>query len=290
MNEQALKERLKSISQAERRTFQETWKLLCLERLLVRLAKSSYHDKFIFKGGLLLSHYIFIGRETKDIDLLMRQIKSEQSNIKEAFIKICDTETSDGFTLSFDGIDELEHAHMNYPGYRIFVNVRFGKMKDRIQIDIGIGDPVEPKHESLDLYQYRGKPLFEGAVSLQVYPVESIFAEKLESIVSRGATNSRMKDFHDTLLLCRENNLMDTIKLKTDINAVFAHRKTIKTIPVTFNDEEYSRLESLWSGHLRGLGEIAKSLNLPNQIADLVEELNSWLFSNFHNSHIESQA
>ena len=70
MNEQALKERVKAIAGAENRTFGEVWKRLLLERFLVRLSRSEYADRLIFKGGLLLSHYFDIGRETKDIDVL----------------------------------------------------------------------------------------------------------------------------------------------------------------------------------------------------------------------------
>lgn len=77
------------------------------------------------------------------------------------------------------------------------------------------------------------------------------FAEKLESIVYRGAANSRMKDFHDILLLCRESGLLNPIKLKMNIDMVFTYRDTEKLIPITFKDEEYSRLQSLWIAHLR---------------------------------------
>jgi hypothetical protein len=66
MNEQSLKDRLKKIAQKEKRTFNEVWRRLILERFLVRLSKSKYIDKFIFKGGLLLSHYLDIGRETHE--------------------------------------------------------------------------------------------------------------------------------------------------------------------------------------------------------------------------------
>lgn len=69
MNEQALKARLKHIGKEKGKSFNEVWKLLVLERFLARLSSSEYSDKFIFKGGLLLSYYLTIGRETIDIDL-----------------------------------------------------------------------------------------------------------------------------------------------------------------------------------------------------------------------------
>ena len=64
---------------------------------------------------------------------------------------------------------------MNYPGYRVQLNARFGKMRDRIQVDIGVGDVVDPVQIEWPFFQYKKQPLFEDFISLQVYPVETIF-------------------------------------------------------------------------------------------------------------------
>ena len=218
MNEQALKERIKNIAREEDREFGEIWRKLVLERLLTRISSSNHRDEFIFKGGLLLSHYIDIGRETKDADFLANQINADISNIEKAFNEICSVKINDGFTFSFLYLSPLDQPQMNYPGFRLSLNLKFGeRMKDRIQVDIGVGDIADPKLESFELYHYKGKPIFEEAISLQVYPVETIFAEKLETITSKGAANSRMKDFHDLLLLCRERDLLNITKVRNDI-------------------------------------------------------------------------
>lgn len=183
MNEQALKDRLRTIAGIERRTFAEVWKKLVLERFLVRLSLSNYKEKFIFKGGLLLSRYLDIGRETKDADFMASELTAESINIENAFHEICNIPMSDNFAFAYSGLTLLEQPHMNYPGFRVNLSIKFGeKMRDRIQIDIGSGDAVEPRIESLKLYQYNGKPVFDDSVSLLVYPVETIFAEKLETI------------------------------------------------------------------------------------------------------------
>ena len=87
MNEQALKARLKHISKELGKSFNEVWKLLVLERFLARLSRSEYSDKFIFKGGLLLSYYLVIGRETTDIDLLAKRLHAEKSHIEQIIQK-----------------------------------------------------------------------------------------------------------------------------------------------------------------------------------------------------------
>jgi len=277
MNEQALKERLKHIARDQKRSFQEIWKLLLLERFLVRLSHSKYQNKLIFKGGLLLSYYLVIARETIDIDFLAKQLRAELLDIKNMLVEICNTEMHDGFILSSESIAELDHSHMNYPGFRAKLNVQFGRMKDRIQVDIGVGDIVEPKQISWPSYQYKGKPIFEESILLRVYPVETIFSEKLETIVSRGSTNSRMKDFHDLLLLCRNDELIDIELLKDNLNRTFQNRNTKLEIPIRFTDDEYTQMQNLWSSHLRTLSDdTMKTLNLPDDISELMKEINSW--------------
>ena len=254
------------------------WKLLLLERLLVKLARSKHHDKFIFKGGLLLSYYMVIARETTDIDFLAQKLQAEIPQLKNMLSEICDINVADGFTMSLQNIDELDHNHMNYPGYRAKLNVKFGNMKDRIQIDIGVGDVVEPKEISWSLYKYKGQPFFEDLILLKAYPAETIFSEKLETIVSRGAANSRMKDFHDILLLCRKDNLINVEKLMQSIQATFRNRNTEITIPLFFSEDERIRLQAYWSEHLRTLdNEMRIALNLPSEITEVVDEVNAWL-------------
>lgn len=94
MNEDALKSRLKVISQEKGQTFNQIWNQFLLERFLGRLAKSEHQEKFIFKGGLLLASYIDIGRETVDIDFLLTKLNSEEEHIKLIMLNIIDKDLS----------------------------------------------------------------------------------------------------------------------------------------------------------------------------------------------------
>ena len=221
MNEQALKERIKYIAHLKGRTFNQVWRTLILERLLVRLSHSRYCEQFIFKGGFLLSYYITLGRETKDADFTAREQNISTSTIKKAFQQIAQIDVKDGFSYTFLEVDLFSERDVDHPCHRVTLSLEFGNMKDRIQLDVGVGDIVKPKEESLELYQYKNKPIFEGSVSLQVYPIETIFAEKIDSVVSRADTNSRMKDYHDLILLCREKNIFNFSKLKKEIDQTF---------------------------------------------------------------------
>ena len=278
MNEQALKARLKHIAKEFGKSFNEVWKLLVLERFLARFSRSEYSDKFIFKGGLLLSYYVVIGRETTDIDLLAKRLHAEKSHIEQIIQEICLLHLNDGFQMRLDNLDDLDHQHMNYPGFQARVAVQFGVMSDKFNVDIGVGDAVEPVTLTWPSFIYKKKPLFEDSISLEVYPVETIFAEKLETVISRGAANSRMKDFHDLLLLCRQSKLIDKVILKDNIAETFHNRGTAFSIPVQFQSDELDRMQALWSGHLRVLGvSRSEALSLPNNIATVIDELNHWL-------------
>jgi len=209
MNSVALKDRLKVVASEKGITFNEVWKQMLLERFLARLSKSDHHNKFIFKGGLLLAQYLTIGRETTDADFLMTKIKNETSVIETTI-----------------------------------------------------------------------KSIFTGEISLLVYPVETIFAEKLETILSKGDVNSRMKDYHDIILMLREPNLMDLKTLKQSVTATFESRGTALRVPIQFDEAGMSALQQLWTRHLVGLGKFKEQLKLPEKIQEVVAEINRWLAKN----------
>lgn len=161
MNEQALKDRLKKIAKDKQITFNEAWRYLLLERFLSRLSASEVTDKLIFKGGLLLSYYLDLGRETKDIDFLLTKLKAEEPNVTKVLNQVCNTNSFDDFSFSLDKIEQTNHLHMFYNGFRAMINATFGNMKSKIQLDIAVGDKVNPKNEDLELFKYNDIPLLK---------------------------------------------------------------------------------------------------------------------------------
>ena len=276
MNETALKERLKVIAKEKGVTFNECWKQLLLERMLARVSCSSHHDHLVFKGGFLLSYLMEIGRETTDLDFLLRKIDGEESTVQKLFEEIAAIDIRDEFSFQFSKIEILSQPHMNYPGFRITLHANLGKMKDQVQVDVGIGDAVSPENREVKLFRHKGKPMFEGEIMLLTYPLETIFAEKFETSVFKGPANSRMKDYHDLLLLSRSGEL-DLAKLKSTIAETFKTRKTPLTHQIKFDPAEVQTLQKVWGAHLRGLEEIATTLNLPKNIEEAIDEINALL-------------
>ena len=210
----------------------------------------------------------------------MRKLKGEAATIEAVFKEIVAEAMDDGFAFSWSGIEEMKQPHMDYPGFRVSLGVGFEKMKDKIQIDIGLGDMVEPVEDNFHPFEYKGKPIFTGEISLLMYPVETIFAEKIETIISKGASNSRMKDYHDVILMIREPDLIDAKKLKSAVTATFQNRGTALRIPVEFDEGGMAALQKLWASHINGLGAFKMKLRLPDQMTDVLTEANAWLTHN----------
>lgn len=276
MNETALKDRIKQIAKHKGITFNECWKSLLLERVLARIVKSKHSDKFIFKGGFFLSYALNIGRETVDLDFLLTKIKAEQPEVRAIFGDIVAVTHTDGFSFSLDGIEDLAQPHMKYPGFRISLNATMGKMRDKVQVDLGIGDAVEPEENRILLFHYKDKPIFEDEITLLTYPLETVFAEKLQTLVSRGAANSRMKDYHDLLVLSRSGRLR-VKKLRAAIKATFTHRDTEQTFPVRFSSVDIEKLQAIWARHVREHNEAAHDVKLPDEISRVIQEINKQL-------------
>lgn len=277
MKEEALKARLKYIATERNIPFNQIWKQLLLERFLARLSLSTHREKFVFKGGLLLANYLDIGRETMDIDLSLQKLKANMKNIKTVMTDICNTHVTDNLSFKWDRVNPLDQPHMHYTGYRVSLKANLGKMRDVVQVDIGLGDIAKPVENTFLPLQYKGSALFNGDIKLLMYPTEFIFAEKLETIISKGEINSRMKDYHDLLLMIRENELLNVKFLHSAIHKTFNHRKTNLKLPITFNPESLHTLQRLWTSHQRGLGDQKEQLNLPEKVNEVINEINAYL-------------
>lgn len=222
--EQSIKQKLKNISKESRVPFNSLLDTLFLERFLVRIGNSKYSDKLIFKGGMCLAQIIELGRETRDIDFLLTQIKGSIGRVKSLIEEVATVEVGDDFEFSNIDIGELSIEHKKYPGYRVSVLGTLGQIKNKVSIDIGVGDVVHPHSLEVELMSAKG-PLFEETINLQAYLPEYIFSEKLEAILHLGESNSHMKDFYDCYRLIQEG-VLDKRLLKKAIAETLENRET----------------------------------------------------------------
>ncbi len=158
-----------------------------LERLLERISISEYHDNFILKGGFLLAAMVGLDtRATMDMD----------ETISEMFGEICKIHIDDDINFEFSGIDDIREDD-EYGGYRVSLSGNYPPMAVPLKIDITTGDKITPRE-----MMYSFNLMFEErSINVLAYTVETILAEKLETIISRGDQNTRPRDFYDVYIL-----------------------------------------------------------------------------------------
>lgn len=272
--EKSFKAKLRSIAKEKNRDPANLWQTLSLERFLARLAKSEYREHLVLKGGILLSKYIEIGRETTDLDFLARKMSNEVNGLKVLFERIASIDLQDGFLFKEIKVSELNHPHMGYPGVKVSMVAYFGRIKFKVAIDIGFGDIVKAVEYSIPFTTSSKGGLFEKNVILPCYPKEFIFAEKLETVINRGSFNSRMKDFHDLYSLISSNPFFNNIE--GIIRMVFDHRGTKLTLPITYREDEMTRLQNFWNEYLKNI-RVENLALLPKDITEVIVKINNWL-------------
>lgn len=272
--EQSVKERVKTISKEQGRPFNELWQEILLERWLARLAKSKHKENFIFKGAMCLRRYIEMQRVTRDLDFLVSDLDASREEIERRLVEVALIDLNDGFT--FEGLDIglLDHTHMKYPGCLVSVVAKLGSTKTKLSIDIGVGDSVKPTELTVALLSTDKAPIFEKEIHLWAYPVETIFSQKLETAFSRADQNSRMKDYHDMLVLVRSGKLKQA-KVKAAIGDTFKNRDTEfnkKGIPKS----QAMSLQNYWSSYLKSLPSESQKV-LGFELKSIINEINQYL-------------
>ncbi len=276
--EQSIKDKIKSISKDQNKQFGEVWQSVILERFLVRVSFSKYRDQFIFKGGLCLQKYLKVGRSTMDLDFLLRGINANLENLKQIFGEIALIKTEDGFLFSNIKVGTLTHAHMKYPGYEISMRAELGSTRTNVNIDIGVGDVVEPANFTIELAANKNGPLFEKDIHVWAYDPETIFAEKLETAIKRDALNSRMKDYHDMVAIIK-SGILNKDHVGRVLTKTFTHRKTKMAKIPNFTGEDLNRIEKLWENHLKIVKKNEDNAFLPEKIIEAIEVINTFLDS-----------
>lgn len=272
--EQSFKKRLQLLAQERSLTPAEVWQNVIIERFLARLCKSAFHSHFILKGGILLARHFDIGRETKDLDFAIQCLNNEIGVLQNVFRDIVKVEITDGFIFMNPIVSPLEHFHMQYPGAHVTIDVHFGKAKFPLFIDLAFGDVVEVCEQKIFLLSNSKGPLFETSVIMNCYPMEFVFAEKLETVIYRGADNSRMKDYHDLFTLISNEKSLNKNQVISAIRAVFSHRETPFLLPIHFDASALNRLQAHWLRYHQGA---TKSKRLPKQILQVIEMINEWI-------------
>ena len=220
------------------------------EALLKRISKSKYKDKFIIKGGLLLSSIFGVNlRSTMDLDTTIKGLPLDRETITKVINDIISIEIDDNIKLEIENIKDIREEEL-YSGFNVNLKAEFDGLKTNLMIDITTGDVITYKE-----IEFKYNTLFDNEIiNIMTYNYETILAEKFESIISRNIDNTRMKDYYDLYMFV--NLKWDDINKNTLRKAIINTAKKRETLDYIDNASKYielisddSRLKSLWNSY-----------------------------------------
>ena len=198
-NAMQLKAVIKNISKDKHISAQLVMQNFMLERLLERISVSKYRQNFILKGGFLIAAMVGLDtRATMDMDATIKGWPVNEESIKNMFLDICKIDLQDDVTFEFKKIGEIREGD-DYTGYRVSLSANYPPMAVPLKLDITTGDKITPRE-----IEYRFKLLLEDReIPVLAYNLETVMAEKLETVVSRGDQNTRPRDYYDIYILAK---------------------------------------------------------------------------------------
>lgn len=227
-------------------------RIYMMERFLERITYSKYKDDFIVKGGILVTSMIGISmRSTMDIDTTIRNFDLTKEETTRIVNEIKDISLDDHIEFILNDVSDIMD-NMEYPGIRIHMDAKLENLIVPIKIDISTGDVITPREVR---YEY---PLLleDKSIQLWSYNLETILAEKIQTILSRGLLNTRMRDFYDvTTLFDRYNDSINYNDLSLAFDKTCRKRETFSLLEhyeeILCSISEDSTLQNLWKNYCR---------------------------------------
>lgn len=247
MNSDKLKSIISKKAHGNSDISQKFYQLFYFERILERISKSSYRGKIILKGGLLLTSIIGDDeRTTKDMDATLKGIPLTKNEVEKVFNEILNMDIDDEVLFKIISIKDIK-LEDEYGGFRLNILSKLDNNKTYITVELTTGDVITPRE-----IKYNYNSIFEDKkIPIMSYTIETILAEKFQTVVNRGLLNTRLKDFYDIYILV--NTKMSELSKENLINAIkntFKRRKTsldIDQINEIINDLiSDNNMNSLW--------------------------------------------
>lgn len=203
-----------------------------MERFLERVSLSQYRDNFVLKGGLLVSSLVGVDmRSTMDVDTTVKSLPLNKVSAQKILEEIIAIKLEDGVAFRITKVQDIMEGH-EYGGIRFMIECMIDKLKQIIKIDISTGDEITPRAIAYSL------PLIieDRTINLWAYNLETLFAEKLETVMVRAEVNTRMRDFYDIHVLLEQDTVnIDRDTMKSAFYATCKRRESTEQI-VTIDD------------------------------------------------------
>ncbi len=202
-------------------------RIYLMERLLERVSLSKYRDNFVLKGGLLVSSLVGVDmRSTMDVDTTVKSLPLNKESAQKILEEIMAIDLEDGVAFRITKVQDIMEGH-EYEGVRFMIECMMDKLKQTIKIDISTGDEITPRAIAYKL------PLIieDRSIDLWAYNLETLLAEKLETIMVRAEANTRMRDFYDIYVLLKQDAVnVDRDTLRTAFYATCKRRESTEQI------------------------------------------------------------
>lgn len=272
-NAMSLKAKINNIAKKEKVLPQAVMQTYMLERLLERISISEYKDNFILKGGMLISSIIGIdNRSTMDMDTTIKGFKLDTENLENILQEIIKIDANDNIKFKIISIENIREDD-DYGGLRVHLQASFDEMPIDLKIDVTTGDKITYKEIS---YKYN-LLLEKRSIEIWTYNVETIIAEKYESIIKRSILNTRIRDFYDLYMLTHldKKNVKSKI-LTLAIRETSKHRGTFDIIndrnvveDVINSIQNDNSLKEQWNKYQRSY-EYAKDIKYEQLIDSII--------------------
>ena len=245
-NVMSLKAKIRNIAKQKNIPAQVILQNYMFERLLVRLSASDYKDKFVIKGGILVAAIVGLdNRATMDMDTTLRNLPLTPEAIRKALEQICSISFDDGVEFEIGTISPIREDDI-YGGYRVMLRAKFDTLLTPLSIDVSTGDVMTP-----NAVQYNFSEIFDDEKTFEMwaYNIETIMAEKVETILRRGVFNTRPRDFYDAYILSTTQDF-DRVIFANALKATAIHRGTYEQIAevttIMNNIEDSIELKKMW--------------------------------------------
>ncbi len=249
-----LKDLVRNLSKKKSADAQILMRNYMMERFLERISLSEYKNQFILKGGMLVAAMVGLdARATMDLDATIKGTNVSVEDVEMIISKIISIPLNDGVLFRIKRISEImEEA--DYPGVRVSMETKFDGVITPLKIDISTGDIITPRE-----IKYKFNLMLENrTIEVWAYNLETVLAEKLETVISRNVTNTRMRDFYDIYILQKlYGEQLSKDVLRDALVATAKKRETLEQIETEDIDEVFdeiqssSVMENLWKAYQR---------------------------------------
>ena len=249
-----LKNLIRNLSKKKSADAQILMRNYMMERFLERISLSEYKNQFILKGGMLVAAMVGLdARATMDLDATIKGTNVSVEDVEMIISQIISIPLDDGVSFRIKRISEImEEA--DYPGVRVSMETKFDGVITPLKIDISTGDIITPRE-----IKYNFNLMLENrTIEVWAYNLETVLAEKLETVISRNVTNTRMRDFYDIYILQKlYGEQLSKDVLWDALVATAKKRETLEQIETEDIDEVFdeiqssSVMENLWKAYQR---------------------------------------